>query len=338
MTEIHAPNLLFDILHCLEPVIPKSVSQAYRQGMVGACVSGAGVPILARDIWAMFLPGLPALGLQGEMVSLTPTTVVATLRERLRYGVPVVLFGFSGFLTPQEAEPTDLNAEQTELEEEEWEEPTVTRIAQVIGITQQGAICWQEPNAEPCISSPEQICTLFSHILRVMRAAEKGGKRDNIRKAILRWVAFAAAFPERLPSDSVLDTPVLEAAQAFLREVAGRQKTPIPLRWKYAADCFAEGWVPDALDWLREAVLREVHLHPTLIEVLLSPDTDALTDIQRRELIYLARAGQPALRALAAERLLLEIDRDDAYRTLEQLCYDPSYWVRAIARTLHAEP
>lgn len=301
------------------------------------CVSGAGVPILARDIWAMFLPGLSALGLQGEMVSLAPATAVHTIRERLRYGVPVVLFSFSDFLTPQEAEPTDAITQEQETGYH-WEEPSITRMGQVVGITQQGTLCWQEPHQEPRTASPEEICLLFSHALRVTRAVEKGGKRDNIRRALFRWVAFAAAFPERLPSDTTHDAPVLASAEAFLREIAGKQKSPIPLRWRYAADCFAEGWVLDALDWLREAALREIRLPNILMEILLSPSTDPLTDLQRRELIYLARAGHPALRALSAERLLLEIDRDDAYRTLQQLCYDPSYWVRAIARTLQDEP
>ncbi len=338
MTEIHAPNLFFELLQCFEPVIPKSVSQAYRQGVTGACVFGAGGATLARDLWAMFLPGLPALGLQGEMIPLSPAMVAHTLRERLRYGVPIALFGFSDFLAPQEAEP---NADTPAPEGEsvtDWAEPSVTRMGQVIGTTQQGAVCWQEANQEPRISSPEEICLLFTHALRVTRAEERGGKRDNIRRALLRWVAFAAAFPERLPSDTLVDEPVLASAEAFLREIAGRQRSPIPLRWRYAADCYAEGWVLDALDWLREAVLREIRLPPVLMEVLLSSDTEPLSDLQRRELIYLARAGQPALRALSAERLLFEIDRDDAYRTLEQLCYDPSYWVRAIARTLHDEP
>lgn len=337
MTEIHAPNLFFELLACLEPATPKSVSQAYRQGVTGACASGAGVPMLARDLWAMFLPGLPALGLQGEMIPLAPSTLVAAVRERLRYGVPVILFRFSDFLAPQESEPSrDAPMEGAEAETR-WEEPSVAQIGRVIGITQQGDVCWQEPHGEPQTSSPEQVCLLFSHALRVVRAKEKGGKLENIRRALLRWLAFAAAFPERLPSEAPEDAPILASAEAFLREIAGKRKSPIPLRWKYAADCFAEGWVLDALDWLREATLREIHLPPVLMEVLLSSETEPLSDLQRRELIYLARAGRPALRALCAERLLLEIDHDDAYRTLEQLRYDPSYWVRAIVRALHED-
>lgn len=332
LSEIQTPNLIFDLVSHLNPLMPKHTSVAFQCGITGACVIGSEARLLARDLWAMFLPGLSALGLRGELLPTAPQDVVKQIKERLRYGVPVLLFGFSGFLSPT-TEPEEV--EVTTSEEQTWEEPTVARLGVVLGIDAAGSVCWQDGVGADHRSDGQELCRLFSHLLRVKRADKVGHKRDNIRYAILRWVAFAAAFPERLPAEGVVDAPVLEMAQTFLLEIAGKQRTPVAMRWRYAAECFAEGNVPLALDYLRESALREMHLPKSVYRALLEAEPKPLDATTRRELIYIARAGIPHLRALVAERLLFEEEHDEVWRTLEQLCYDRSYWVRAIARPLH---
>ncbi|HLV81971.1 MAG TPA: hypothetical protein VKT32_16905, partial [Chthonomonadaceae bacterium] len=65
-------------------------------------------------------------------------------------------------------------------------------------------------------------------------------------------------------------------------------------------------------------------------EALLSPPAEPLSDIARRELIYLARAGTRDIKVLAARRLQPEKRHADARSTLEQLAYDLDPWVRAV--------
>jgi len=60
---------------------------------------------------------------------------------------------------------------------------------------------------------------------------------------------------------------------------------------------------------------------------------EILTDLERRDLIYLARSGPPMLKVLAADRLRAERSRNDAKHTLEQLQFDPNFWVRMAARS-----
>ena len=55
-----------------------------------------------------------------------------------------------------------------------------------------------------------------------------------------------------------------------------------------------------------------------------------LSDAERRDLIYLARAGTRDLKILAAYRLWHEREQPDAAHTLEQLRYNADAWVRAV--------
>lgn len=332
LSESQSPNLIFELLNQLKPLMPDPLSLAFQCGMTGGCVLGTEAPLLARDLWAMFLPGLPALGLFGELRPIAPKDVVKQIRERLRYGVPVSLFGFTGFLSPTTA-PEE--AEEVSSEEPTWEEPTVSRFGMVTHIDAEEIIYWREVSGEEYHADAQELCRYFSHLLRIKRAEKRGHRRDNIRYAILRWVAFGAAFPERLPADDMPDVAILKMAEQFLVEIAGKQRTPVVMRWRYAAECFSEGNVPLALDYLREAALRELHLPKTVTRALLESEPQPLDGTVRRELIYLARAGIPHLRALATERLIFEEEHEEVWRTLNQLCYDRSYWVRAIARPLH---
>ena len=67
-----------------------------------------------------------------------------------------------------------------------------------------------------------------------------------------------------------------------------------------------------------------------LENVLLAPPDNILTDSERRELIYLCRAGVRDLKILAAHRLYHEREYPDARSALEQLRYDGEAWVRAM--------
>ena len=85
------------------------------------------------------------------------------------------------------------------------------------------------------------------------------------------------------------------------------------------------------LHYLRVAVIEALTLPVAIQNALLSdPKVTGLSDPERRELIYLARAGTRDLKILAARRLAGEIHYPDAQNTLNQLRYDSDPWVRAV--------
>ena len=163
-------------------------------------------------------------------------------------------------------------------------------------------------------------------------------RRQGVRAALLRWLAYSAAFPNRVPTAAEKDAPIRAASAAFLREITGASGGgPVATRLRRAARLFdatpSDSTLDEARLFLREAVLLELQL-PLIVQnaLLTSPDLP-LSDIARRELIYMARAGTRDVKTLAARRLAGERHHPDAHSTLEQLAADAHPWVRAAAQT-----
>jgi hypothetical protein len=171
-------------------------------------------------------------------------------------------------------------------------------------------------------------------VVKLLRHPHQGTRRAGLRAALRRWAVFAAACPERIITAYEEDALKRALAVAFLRECAGTRGDRVRGTLRRAADGleaarYAED-IADALDYVRAAVCLEFRLTSSEMEALISPPAYALSEMERRELIYLARAGVRDLKVLAARRLASEIEYDDARRTLEELRYDEDAWVRAV--------
>lgn len=145
-----------------------------------------------------------------------------------------------------------------------------------------------------------------------------------------------------------------EAASEFLRELAGTRRTAFANRLRYAADIFAreaqealgpipaaphgapdllrraEAWEREAVGDLMEAIVIALRLPEPTGTALLEPPEEPLSGMALQEMIYLARAGSPPFRTLAARRLAGS-DHPQALSTLTQLLYDPEEMTREMA-------
>lgn len=358
------------------PLLAPDLSAAFVAGMTGGTIRAPGESPTFTDLQALLIPGLASLGVHAELAPLPEEDVALQrqLHERLRRGIPIPVFAFAitkstdalsesrmvtdntddtdkvSSVRPSGSTPSDSALFVTERQEKGYdpclsvssviqtEFGPMTRQGLVVRIeAESGPVVWREADGEEKQADLEGLRAAFSHLLRVRREARKGGRRGGVQAALLRWLAFADAFPERVLSADAENAYQRKEAAAFLGEVAGKKRDPVAIRLRRAAARFAEaqspGDVQDALYRLREAVLLDLRLPAVAQKALLSPATEPLSDIARRELIYLARAGTRDIKVLAARRLQPERHHADARSTLEQLAYDPDAWVRAIVRT-----
>jgi hypothetical protein len=176
----------------------------------------------------------------------------------------------------------------------------------------------------------------YTHALLLRRHKAKGAIRANRQAALARWVAFEAAFPERVIGVKEADAPERAMAAEFLHLSAGGRHDRASNLLRRAAALLA---TPDdaesisqAFELLREHLCLTLHLPHAQTHAVLAPPDSPLSDPQRSELIYLARAATRDLKVLAARRLTHERSHSDAERTLEQLLHDPDPLVRGAAR------
>ncbi len=177
--------------------------------------------------------------------------------------------------------------------------------------------------------------------MRLRHGGAKGTRRAGARDALLRWLAFASACPERALTHNAADLPRRLEAAAFLREIGGETRAPFAARLRQAGKTLArarsQNDIAAALLTMREAVLREMQMPLAMQRALLSSPDLPLGEVERRELIYLARAGTRDLKTLAARRLGAERHHADARSTLDQLAYDADAWVRAASKSSSAD-
>jgi hypothetical protein len=321
----------------IRPLLPAALSPAYVSGMTGDIVRRADDVLRYNDLQALLVPGLAALGLHTELLTLPEDEdeLLRLLQERLRHGVKVPLFAFAEETDTALSEPTEAPEGDEEADFDRNSERTATAQA-LVSEVDGDAITWQV-GEDRTTGSASELRRAFSHLLRICRAGVRGSRRVHIHAALMRWIAFSAAYPERVPSADQKDDVVRACATAFLEAVAGAQRSPTATRLRRAMECLRNADVEAALLHVREALFREMRLPAVVQGALLSLPSTPLSDVERRELIYLARAGTRELKTLAARRLQPESRLRDVYHTLEQLGYDPDAWVRAAAR-LPAHP
>jgi hypothetical protein len=321
-------------------------------GLTGGAIRRYDDPLVYNDLAEWVAPGLAALDI-GVVVTPLPADkaeCAALLRACVRGGrtAPVLLFG-DGTSADEAEEETSAGVPvsgEDELEKVGLEEAGKTGIAAeapllrqrlileaVVGLDEMRVV---DETGQRLTVGVSWLLSGMAVVVRLVRKTHRGTQRAGLRSAIRRWAVFAAACPERLVTPYQEDAPLRALAVEFLRHSAGTRGDRVRGMLRRAADGLENAvWeedVQDAFDYLRAAVCLEFRLTPTELNALISPPTHLLSDIERRELIYLARAGVRDLRVFATRRLTTERGHDDANRTLEQLRYDPDAWVRAVCR------
>jgi hypothetical protein len=252
--------------------------------------------VTLEDLRCSIVPGLSALGVRAELIPVTqPRMFIRLISDRLRRGVPVPLFR----LAAPGADACDGEEASMEGRIVEWMIATCADLQ-----------AHQEPQ------------TGYDYALSLSYGGARGGRVAGRMAALLRWIAFAAAHPERTPGSGPQDRPVVEGAAAFLEVCSGSGRDPIPLRLRRAAEHLHAGddaSLQAGQQALREAVLIYLKLPPVAQQALLSDPLSPLSPLERRELIYMARAGTRELRALAAARLSPEEDLPEVAATLREI-------------------
>lgn len=268
-----------------------------RAGLIAAdLLVGSAYPITYSDVTLLVLPGFGALGLKASLV---PAAELDTVRSNAV--AATLLF---------EAAPPVL-PDEPELEPEAVLE--LTRDPRVI-------------SAGPGSIEPGDDGAEFALVLQ---NAPSGHRSQNLTAALMRWSAFASACPERLITAN--DGDPIEGVIRFFGEIVGQSQSPMRTRLRRAIASLNDREISDAFRWIKEAGLIAVEAPVSVREALLCPADVYLTDIERRDLIYVARSGSPELKTLAVARLAVERERSDARNTLAQLRWDECYWVRKAA-------
>ncbi len=329
-------------------LLPDAVSRAMLQGMCGGAVRTTDDIVSYADIFHWLIPGLRAFGIAAELVPVPDQRdeCARWLAQVSRSG-GVPLFAFSGstlppLTDPEAEEAVELPILKNKGSAQQEEEPTVLRqiffTPDTVVTDHTGApTAFNEfPVADLSVSAES---VSYSHAL-LLQKATKGVQSEHVRRALRRWVTFRAAYPKRIFSPTEIDIPLRELAAEFFMELAGEKRDFASNRLRYAAAMLNEYTLEDDIHevflLLSEIVLRDFHLTPSASRFLLDFE-HAPTELQVRELIYLARAGTRELKILSIDRLQVEWYHQDSFHkeiraTIRQLRYDPDLWVRAAAR------
>jgi hypothetical protein len=264
-------------------------------------------PTLA-DLKTLVLPGLEALGVRARLCPLPEDESEFRRRvaERLRHGVRVPLIEVS---LPKETGNFDEDAEFDPADE-----------ARIVG----GRLLDTVP------SSGAEFAT-EALLLVLTRAAIKGRQSANRDAVLLRWLAWALAYPERILTQNEIDSFRREQGAAFLAYLAGKQHTAFHNHLRRSSGVFRNGVIENAFEELRTAILPRSNLPAPMLLPLMETHRNLIAT-ERRELIYLARAGTLLLKILAVCRLKSQCDHPEVRSLLRQLRSDPHLWVRDAAR------
>jgi hypothetical protein len=188
---------------------------------------------------------------------------------------------------------------------------------------------WQtSPDAPWEIGTPGDVNATWA-VLSVHKSPRTGHKGANTTQALLRFISFADANPDRLVTCN--DKSQLRRAADFLAECAGKHANPSSTRLRRAEAEFRSTNIEEALNHLREGVQLRMGISPPIRRGLLRPASESLSDIERNELIYMARASSPELKVLAIRRLSTEYKYSEVRDTLKQMQNSKHAWVRAAA-------
>ena len=320
------------VLEAAQSLISPALSPAGAHGKTGSLAANSHTPCLLSDLRELLFPGLRSLGVAAEffLFPAEDTGLIRVLRERLRYDVAVPVFMLHGEEMPARELP-DVTGNAAWPEPAPDIFPVVIRRGTVTSVVMQsgGRILWRDAAGVAHAAAASELRTHFTHVLRLQQAGIKGGRREGTQNALLRWLAFSAACPDRCPTAK--DVPTLDFASEFLQEIGAADKTPAGKYIRQAAQCYAKHAPETALSFFLEAALTGLLVPNATQNALLRPRSEPLPEWETRELIYLARAGTRFLKIFAARRLTAESENKSVRSTLQQLRYDPDCWVRAAA-------
>lgn len=310
---------------CARRLVRAATARELLDGAAGAtCLMDA----VDDDFRSLVAPGLAAVGIASVLIPLPAQApaLVKLLGERLRRGVCVPLLAFE----VREATLTDTAGAGTATDDNNRLRSLRSEAAALA--LDGDAVRIALPGAEPGSARLDALQAGYTHLVRLTRGPALR-RRGALRGALLRWAAFASAHPERLPAPDPASCQQAVAV-SFLLAAAGARSHPVATRVRRSAAIYGRAGTPEelaeALHWLLAATLIDIRLAAAAQAALLD-DERPMTGIERRELIYLARAGTKEMRTLAARRLCAERQHADVRATLEQLRADPEEWVRAAA-------
>jgi hypothetical protein len=320
-------DLEWSLVAAAERRLPTAGMAAQLRGILGAPFRSRTVPPIYADLHALSLPGLRAMGLHAEIVMLagSPDWV-----EWLKQPAGVPLYGFDG--EPFEDDETDADAEDPDREGEEKAREDRARTLAASGLltaATDSRATWRNSAGANHEESHEAIRAGFSRAVR-LNGVVRLLRRAQLVESIRRITLFAIAFPDRFLTAAPPDEPLRAEAAELLAAAAGTRRDPVSLRWRWAGELLAAGDVASALAHLADATLRGLRL-PAPVEAALTSRSGPPTGPQRRELIYLARAGSRELKVLATPRLAHALHAPDVRHTLEQLTAYPDPLVRGAA-------
>ena len=311
-----------------ERSLTSEATPAFWQLVMGGLARRHDAPRTYADLHSWLIPGLKAFGIQSELLPLAA--------HNTPHGTPLStifrpLFAFSEPIQPFSSEEDPLPGTMPI----EIPEPILTHQGLWLrpAKTSTSLLHWRETDGTEEAGTWETLQRRYSHYLLMHKSARKGLRRDHIQAACMRWLAYSDAYPGRIPTNSQQDAPQVALSASFLNSVAGKQRDRASNRLRWAAEAYEHGEVAQGIELLRMAVLHTLGLPAALQAALLSdPIRFSLSEIERRELIYLARAGTRDLKVLAARRLTAEQRYSDVRNTLIQLRYDPDPWVRTASQ------
>ncbi|HLV80832.1 MAG TPA: hypothetical protein VKT32_11145, partial [Chthonomonadaceae bacterium] len=277
---------LWSIGQAVSGWLAPGLSTAFVSGMTGGVIRASGDTPTFTDLQSLVIPGLASLGIHAELLPFPQENqrLQRLLRERLLRGVPVPVLAFESPDSLSESPISTENTEDTdkpslpsfpplqateisaERRKEEGDESVSSGIQTASGqglIVQIGAeggtIIRQEADGAETQTALEGLHAVFTHLLRIRKEERRGRRWAGIQAALMRWLAFAEAYPQRLPGADESDAHRLAEAAAFLLEAAGRKRDPVAIRLRRAAARFAEARSPagvqEAIHRLREALL-----------------------------------------------------------------------------------
>jgi hypothetical protein len=321
------------------PLLPAGTTDPFFLGILGFLFQSRSLRAIYADLQALALPGLAAFGIDAEIVSLpeTPDGLAALLQSLPQSGgVPLYRFAGEPFQKEDQNEDAEPAGEPDNDAASHLAEQDLGRTLERAGLfieARPDGVVWQDATGQAHTDTPPDLRAAFPRAVRLTRGTPRATRRGSLVAAVQRVVIYSLGFPDRVLTGEDADGDRRELAAQFFREAAGKQRDPISLRWRQAGDLLADGRVTAALDRLYDAAIRTLNLPDPVFEILTAAPGASLTNMQRRELIYLARAGNQELKVLAAHRLANDQWSVSVRQTLDQLATAPDPLVRAAART-----
>lgn len=338
----HTRDDFWSVWQATERLIPARLSRAFLRGITGGALRSSFSPLLHSDLPCWLIPGLAACGIQAELVPFSEDAAASVqwLHEQLRRRTPIPLFAFAvppSNVEEEKASPVTNKSKHARDFTDNIKAPDVdtelTAQALVVAIEMSELLLTLQSQDGTLQSLPiSEAFASYTHSLTLQRGSFRRERGLNRQQAIRSWTLFACAFPDRIIGSGAEDANHRALAGEFWRLLAGKERSALATRLRSIAKQFEHATHPkdiaSALEVLYQLACASYDLPPKVDNALRAPTNAVLTEMERRELIYLCRAGTRDLKILAAHRLHFEREYPDARATLQQLQYDAEAWVR----------